>query len=210
MRTARLGLTGGIGSGKSTVARMLAELGAAVIDLDLIARQLTQPGGAAIEPIARELGRNFVDANGALDRELMRRWVFGNPQARKKLEDVLHPLIRQTALQEASQASSPCVVLDIPLLVESNHWRQQLDRILVVDCLVASQISRVVTRTGWTPEAARKVIAAQASRTQRLAASDLCIYNEGISLEQLHSAVVKIAANFGLSSAHPLSTKTLP
>jgi dephospho-CoA kinase len=188
----RIGLTGGIGSGKSTVGKLLAELGACVVDTDLIARQLTLPGGAAMASIAREFGAELIATDGALDRARMRTLVFADPNAKLRLEAILHPLIgleteRQAAAAEASHAAA--VVFDVPLLVESSRWRAKVDKVLVVDCREATQVERVVQRSGWTPAAAQSVIDQQASRSARRAAADAVIFNDGIGLDELADAV---------------------
>jgi dephospho-CoA kinase len=182
----RIGLTGGIGSGKSTVGRLLAQLGAIVIDTDLIARQMTQPGGAAIEPIAREFGLALVASDGALDRVRMRELVFSDPGAKQRLEAILHPLIGiETERLAAVSRGKPALVFDVPLLVESGRWRDRLDKVLVVDCHEATQIERVVQRSGWTVQAVQAVIDSQAQRSQRRASADAVIFNDGITPDQL-------------------------
>jgi dephospho-CoA kinase len=199
--TPRVGLTGGIGSGKSTVLAMLAELGAAVIDADAISRSTTAAGGAAIAAIAQRFGADFITPEGALDRERMRTHAYANPQARKQLEEIIHPLVGEESARqvEAALASqSQCIVFDIPLLVESGRWRPQLDHVLVVDCAPETQVARVVQRSGLAQEEVRAIIAAQASRAQRLAAADTVICNEGLSMEQLAAQVKEVARRFGL------------
>ena len=186
MPTLRIGLTGGIGSGKSTVAGLLAQLGATVIDTDLIARQLTLPGGAAIEAITAAFGTELIDAAGALNRTRTRALVFTDATAKRRLEAILHPLIGvETERQARAAAAAPAVVFDVPLLVESGRWRARVDKVLVVDCREATQIERVVARSGWTPQAAQAVIDSQATRSQRRACADAVIFNDGITLEQL-------------------------
>ncbi|MBC7610716.1 MAG: dephospho-CoA kinase, partial [Polaromonas sp.] len=184
----RIGLTGGIGSGKSTVARMLIDGGAVLIDADAISRQTTASGGTAIALIARQFGPQAIAADGAMNRDFMRQQAFDNPAIKQQLEAIVHPLVgletsRQAEL--ADLAGMTCMVFDIPLLVESGRWRSKLDQVLVVDCSEATQISRVMARNGWTPEAVQKVIAAQAGRAARRAAADICIYNDGLSLQAL-------------------------
>ena len=182
----RIGLTGGIGSGKSTVGKLLAQLGAALIDTDLIARQLTLPGGAAIAALAAEFGHALIAPDGALDRAHMRELVFADAGAKKRLEAILHPLIGvETERQAAAAQGAPALVFDVPLLVESGRWRAKVDKVLVVDCSEATQIARVVQRSGWTPDAARAVIASQASREHRRASADAVIFNDGITPDQL-------------------------
>ena len=199
----RLGLTGGIGSGKSTVAGLLAALGAAVVDADAISRQLTAPGGAALAEIARQFGAEFITAAGALDRDRMRALAYADPGARQRLEAIIHPLVGQEVQAQtraAQQAGRRCAVFDIPLLVESRRWRPQLDRVLVVDCSTDLQCERVMARSQLPRTSVEAIIAAQASRAQRLAAADLVIFNEGLSLAQLADEVRQLAAGFGLSS----------
>ncbi len=197
----RIGLTGGIGSGKSTVAQMLAESGAVIVDADVISRQLTATGGAAIEAIGQVFGAAFITSSGALDRDAMRQQVFSNPVAKLRLEAIVHPLVAAQTAQQASAAESKgarCIVFDVPLLVESGRWRAQLHQVLVVDCTEERQISRVMARNGWTRDAVKKVMDAQASRAQRLAAADMCIYNETQSLVELAGLARAAAARFGL------------
>jgi dephospho-CoA kinase len=197
----RVGLTGGIGSGKSTVLQMLADLGAAVIDADAISRSTTAAGGAAIAAIAAQFGAGFITPEGALHRDRMREHAYQDPQARKQLEDIIHPLVGQESerqLNAALAAGAPCVVFDIPLLVESGRWRARVDRVLVVDCSPQTQVDRVVARSGYTPEQVRAIIAAQANRAERLAAADIVICNDGISLEQLRDMVVQVGQRLAL------------
>ncbi|HEY8047908.1 MAG TPA: dephospho-CoA kinase [Ramlibacter sp.] len=197
----RVGLTGGIGSGKSTVLAMLGELGAAVIDADEISRSTTAPHGAAIAEIEKTFGADFITADRALDRERMRAHVYANPGARKQLEAIVHPLVGAESARQveaALAANARCIVFDIPLLVESGRWRMQVDRVLVVDCAGQTQVARVMQRSGLTEEAVRAIIAAQATREQRLAAADIVICNDGISLEHLAAEVREAARSFGL------------
>ena len=186
----RIGLTGGIGSGKSTVAALLAQHGAAVVDTDTIARQLTLPGGAAIESIREAFGADFVDADGALDRVRMRALAFSDPSAKRRLEAILHPLIgTQTERQAGNARAAAAVVFDVPLLVESGHWRARVDKVLVVDCLEDTQVRRVVARSGWSAPAVQAVLAQQASRAQRRACADAVIFNDAINPDQLADEV---------------------
>jgi len=201
-RAWRLGLTGGIGSGKSTVAAMLAQAGAVVIDADAISRQLTAPGGAAIAAIAAAFGPELITPEGALDRTAMRDLVFAQPQARQRLEAIVHPLVAQATAERVQQAQSDgaaCIVHDVPLLVEgAARWRPQLDRIWVVDCEPPTQVARVVARSGLAPEQVQRIMAQQATRAQRLACADAAIYNEAVDLAQLQAQVRQLALHFGL------------
>ena len=197
----RLGLTGGIGSGKSTVANMLLDGGATLMDADAISRATTAPGGAAIAAVAAQFGSELITQHGALNRDAMRQLVFANPLARLQLEAIIHPLVSQESERQAEQALlSGCrlLVFDIPLLVESMHWRQRLQRVLVVDCDETSQISRVMLRSNWTLDAVEKVMALQASRSQRRAAADMVIYNQGITLTELAEQVRQVVQRITL------------
>ncbi len=197
----RLGLTGGIGSGKSTVAELLCTYGAVVIDADAISRNLTAPGGLAIKPIAKSFGHTFITANGALDRDKMRQASYADTHARKRLEAILHPLIGSDLERHeaaAIQSGCHCIVFDIPLLVESRRWRQKVDQVLVVDCLEEIQIARVFARSGLARDLVEKIIASQVSRAQRLRAADLSIFNSGASKAILALEVEQIARLLGL------------
>ena len=193
----RVGLTGGIGSGKSTVAGFLREAGATVVDTDAISRQLTSAGGAAMPAIEAEFGADYVRPDGALDRDRMRALAFSDRDAKRRLETVLHPLITAQALTEADAASTPLVVLDVPLLVESGRWRARLSRILVVDCSAQTQVERVLQRPGWTRERIEGALAAQTTRQARRAAADAVLLNEGVSLVALRNDVLALAARWG-------------
>ena len=197
----RMGLTGGIGSGKSTVAQVLVACGAVLVDADAISKQLTAPGGAAIDRLTKQFGSEIITAEGAMNRDRMRQMAFADPAVKKQLESIIHPLVSLESDRRATEATAAgyaCIVFDIPLLVESTRWRQQLDRVLVVDCSRETQIARVMARSGWPREVVEKIMAGQASRGQRLAAADACIYNEGLSLPQLEKLVRQMAACFGL------------
>ncbi len=189
----RVGLTGGIGSGKSTVCRMLRDLGAWIVDTDAIAHRLTAPGGRALPAIAAQFGAEVIADNGAMDRTRMRERVFADPAQRRALEAILHPMIGEDTRAEAAAApEGAIVVFDVPLLVESGRWRDQVDRILVVDCPVETQIARVMQRNGWTADAVQRIIDQQASRAQRLAVADDVIVNDGLELEELAAEVRRI------------------
>ncbi|MBV8504100.1 MAG: dephospho-CoA kinase [Paucibacter sp.] len=201
----RIGLTGGIGSGKSLVAQCWVRLGAALIDTDAIARALTAPGGAAIPAIAAEFGKALIGTDGALDRPAMRELAFRDPTARKRLEAILHPRIRDACDREAvASAAAPFVVFDVPLLVESQgDWRERVDRVLVVDCEEETQVLRVMQRSGWTRETVLAVMAQQAKREQRRAVADAVIYNDGgLTPDQLCEQVRSLAALWN-NQAHP-------
>lgn len=190
MRLTRIGLTGGIGSGKSTVAARWEALGARIVDTDAIARALTGPHGAAIDALRDEFGPQSIDADGALHRERMREMAFADATVRRRLEAVLHPLIGAEAHAQAMLAlPGQPVVFDVPLLVESRHWRTRVQRVLLVDCPEQLQIDRVVRRSGWTPEAVRRVVDQQATRRQRRAAADAVIDNDHDDLARLHADV---------------------
>ena len=188
-RVRRIGLTGGIGSGKSTVAQMLVALGAVLVDSDAIARELTLPGGAAIPALREAFGAECLDAQGALDRERMRALAFADPGVRRRLEALLHPMIGAETARRANAAGDAALVFDVPLLAESLHWRARVERILVVDCRVATQVERVLRRPGWSREAAERVVAQQASREARRAVADAVLFNEGIALPALEAQV---------------------
>ena len=201
----RIGLTGGIGSGKSTVAQLLGHRGAVIVDADAVSRQLTAPGGAALRPIAAQFGGDVMHADGSMNRDAVRALVLQNPAARRQLEAIIHPLVAQETQRlenAACQTGATCLVYDIPLLVESTRWRARLDAVVVVDCRRSTQIDRVIAResarAAWTVHAIEQVIAVQASRSQRLAAADFCLYNDGISLAVLAKITDEIANSFGL------------
>jgi dephospho-CoA kinase len=197
----RLGLTGGIGSGKSTVAALLARHGAAVIDADAISRQTTAPGGAAIEAIRQVFGAELIGPDGALDRERMRALAFSEASARRRLEQIIHPLIGQETQRQAeaaTRAGARCIVFDIPLLVESQRWRAQLDQVLVIDCRPETQITRVMLRSQLPRSEVERIMEQQADRGQRLRAADHVICNDGPDLAELASLVAGSARIFGL------------
>lgn len=199
----RLGLTGGIGSGKTTVAALFQARGAVVIDADAISRQVTASGGSAIAPIAHSFGSDYITSDGALDRARMREASFSDVQARARLEAIIHPLVAQESTRleaDAVAADARCIVFDIPLLVESQRWRQRVDLVLVVDCTHAVQIDRVIARSGLSRDAVEKIIVSQAPRQKRLRAADIVIFNADASLKQIEAHVAQLAVRFGLSS----------
>ena len=184
-----VGLTGGIGSGKSTVADLFAAHGVPLVDTDLIAHRITAPNGIAMPAIAAEFGNEFVAADGALDRARMRTLVFADDTARKRLESIVHPLIRAETEREQREAQGPYVILVVPLLVESGTWKSRVDRVLTVDCSVETQISRVMNRNGFSREQVLAIIARQATREARLEAANDVIDNDNVSLESLEAQV---------------------
>lgn len=175
----KIGLTGGIGSGKSWVAERLEQWGAAVIDTDVIAHALTQPNGLAMPAIAQAFGPAALREDGAMDRNWMRAHVFREPAARTRLEAILHPLITEQTQLAAARAQGCYLVFVVPLLVESGRWRERVDRICVVDCDPDTQIARVHQRSGLTEADIRRIMTAQAARATRLAAADDVIVNDG-------------------------------
>lgn len=189
----RIGLTGGIGSGKSTAAVRLQSLGAKLIDTDALARALTAPGGAAVAALVARFGADCLAPDGALDRRWMRDRAFTNPDVLRALEDILHPLIGQSAERLAHQhADAACIVFDVPLLVEAGTWRHRVDRVLVIDCSETTQRRRVAARPGWSADAAGRVIARQAPRLRRRAAADAVIDNERDELALLHDSLMQL------------------
>ena len=183
------------------MARMLVDGGAVLIDADAISRDTTACGGSAISLIAAQFGPQAIAGDGAMDRDFMRQQAFDSPAVKQQLEAIIHPLVGMETLRLAALADlagKPCIVFDIPLLVESGRWRSKLDQVLVVDCSEATQISRVTARNGWTRGAVQKVLAAQASRAARRAAADICIYNDGLSMQALGQLVRQISPRFGL------------
>jgi dephospho-CoA kinase len=190
MSIRRIGLTGGIGSGKSTVAGVWVALGATLVDTDAIARELTMAGGAAMPDVQREFGDAVIDPTGALHRERMRTLAFGDPTAKRRLEAILHPLIGAAALARAERAAGNVVLFDVPLMTETSVWRARCDRVLVVDCSEQTQVARVVRRSGWSDEQVSRVIAQQAPRSARRAIGDAVIDNdEPRTLAALQAAV---------------------
>ncbi|MFT4070010.1 dephospho-CoA kinase [Paraburkholderia sp.] len=184
-----VGLTGGIGSGKSTVANLFAARGVPLVDTDLIAHRITAPRGIAMPHIAAEFGDEFVAADGSLDRARMRTLVFGDEGARKRLEGITHPLIRAETEREQREAQGPYVIVVVPLLVESGNWKSRANRVLTVDCSVETQIARVMSRNGFSRDQVLAIIARQATREARLAAADDVIDNDNAPLEALEAQV---------------------
>jgi dephospho-CoA kinase len=184
-----VGLTGGIGSGKSTVADLFAAHGVPLVDTDLIAHRITAPHGIAMPQIAAEFGDSFVAANGSLDRARMRTLVFSDDGARKRLEGITHPLIRAETEREQREAQGPYVIVVVPLLVESGSWKTRVNRVLTVDCSVETQIARVMSRNGFSREQVLAIIARQATREARLAAANDVIDNDNAPLDSLKAQV---------------------
>jgi dephospho-CoA kinase len=201
-RTWRIGLTGGIGSGKSTVAGFLARRGAAVIDADAISRSLTAPGGRAMADIAHTFGAAMLSLDGAMDRQAMRERIFRDPQAKRQLEHIIHPLVSQITAEQSQAAvlsGHRVLVFDVPLLVESGErWRKQVDRVIVVDCDVQTQTQRVMARSGLAAEEIQRIVNLQASRAHRLACADIVLVNQSFSFDELETQVTQVAADFGL------------
>ena len=195
-----VGLTGGIGSGKSAAAKLFEELGAAVVDTDAIAHELTAPGGVAVAPIRAAFGDEVVAPNGAIERPAMRRKVFADAQAKGRLEAILHPMIRAEADRRSAAVRAPYVVLVVPLLVESGGYRSRVQRVTVVDCPEEVQVARVMSRSGLSAEEARAIMAAQVSREARIAVADDGIDNGGElaalrpQIEALHRRYLEMAA----------------
>lgn len=202
-----VGLTGGIGSGKSTIGAAFERRGIALIDADGIAHAMTAPGGSGIEPIRQAFGPDFIAPDGSMDRGRMRSHVFQHPDARAVLEAILHPLIRAETARQLAAASSDYAILMIPLLVEAArkdpHWRDRFDRILVVDCSEATQIARVKARNGFDEDAIGRIMAAQATREERLRHADDVIANDGDlagvepQVEEMHRKYLGMACGGG-------------
>ncbi|MBB5542613.1 dephospho-CoA kinase [Paraburkholderia fungorum] len=184
-----VGLTGGIGSGKSTVADLFAAHGVPLVDTDVVAHRITAPHGIAMPQIAAEFGDSFVAADGSLDRARMRTLVFSDDGARKRLEGITHPLIRAETEREQREAQGPYVIVVVPLLVESGNWRTRVNRVLTVDCSVETQIARVMSRNGFSREQVLAIIARQATREARLAAADDIINNDNAPLDAVKAQV---------------------
>ena len=196
-----IGLTGGIGSGKTAVSDLLAKFGAGIIDTDLIAHQITAPNGGAIPAIQKEFGAGFISADGALDRGKMRSLVFEKPEARKTLEKITHPLIRQETIKQAMQLSTdaaPYLVFVVPLLIESGTWLGLIDRLVAVDCPEEVQIERVMQRSNLPRQEVEKILIAQATRQERLAHADFVIENQTSlgdlerEVQSLHQKILQI------------------
>ncbi|MDB5793925.1 MAG: dephospho-CoA kinase [Noviherbaspirillum sp.] len=194
-----VGLTGGIGSGKTTIAHMLEARGAAIVDTDQIAHQLTKPGGVAIPAIHAQFGEAFLTADGAMDRAKMREYVFAEPAAKTRLEAILHPLIQIETERAATEARGVYLVFVVPLLVESGTWKKRVSRVLVVDCKEEIQIARVMQRSGLSEAQVRAIMAAQVPRMVRVAAGDDIINNDGDpselgpQVERLHALYASMA-----------------
>lgn len=195
-----VGLTGGIGCGKSSAARMFQELGAAVIDTDEISHELTRPGGAAVPEILREFGAEYITPEGALDRAKMRERVFSDAAAKARLERILHPMIRHESRTRLAAARAPYAILVVPLLLETGAYKEFVKRILVVDCDEAQQIARTTSRSGLKPAEVTAIMATQVSRTTRLAAADDILRNDADldtlrrDVEALHARYLAFAA----------------
>jgi dephospho-CoA kinase len=189
LRPPAVGLTGGIGSGKSTVAAMLVARGAVLVDTDAIAHSLTAPGGAALSSLVLAFGPDIVGADGAMDRARMRSLAFGDASARRRLESILHPMIGDEAQRQAALAGSRPVVFDVPLMSATSPWRQRVQRLLVVDCREETQVQRVMQRSGWSAEQVQRVMSQQVPRAARRAIADAVIFNDGLGLDALRAQV---------------------
>ena len=200
MAKLHIGLTGGIGCGKTTVANLFAERGATLVDADLIAHAMTAPGGPAMPAIAATFGPQFCAADGSLDRAAMRNLVFTDPLAKQRLEAIVHPLIRAAAEREAQAATGLYVIFVVPLLIESGSWRERVARIVVIDCAESTQVARVMARNGLSEPQVRAIMANQVSRATRLAAADDVIVNDAGTdalipqVEALHAIYRTISA----------------
>lgn len=202
-KTFHLGLTGGIGSGKSTVARLFAACGAFVIDADVVSRGVTGKEGLAMPAIVEQFGPQVLASDGALDRQVMREIVYASPTARQHLERIVHPFVEKEMERQALEAERlnvPCVVFEVPLLVENlDYWRPRLDAILVIDCPERVQMDRVMLRDGLSEEDVRKILLAQVNREQRLAAADFVIRNgDDVTPELLSKQLEAMLPHFGL------------
>lgn len=201
-RASRIGLTGGIGSGKSTFGALLQKRGAALVDSDQIARQVTGPGGAAIAAIVQRFGPEFVDDTGALDRGRMRELAYSAPDARTALEAIVHPLVSLHSSQQAQaaeDAGTRVIVFDVPLLVESGRWVQRLDAVIVIDCPPALQIQRVMSRSGLNQSTVEAILAAQSPRNIRRASADIVVHNgDNCTLADLQKMAEQVATRLGL------------
>ena len=202
-----IGLTGGIGSGKSSAARLFQALGAGVVDVDDISHALTKPGGAAIPDIIGQFGQGFIAADGSLDRARMRELVFKDPQAKDRLEAILHPLIGTKAREQAAGAKQPYVLLVVPLLLERNAYQDTVQRVAVVDCPEQTQIERTMRRSHLTELAVRAIMAAQISRADRLARADDILNNDG-GEDELRRKVSVLHARYLTLAARPRNSDT--
>jgi len=201
-RASRIGLTGGIGSGKSTFGALLQKRGAALVDSDQIARQVTGPGGAAIAAIVQRFGPEFVDDTGALDRGRMRELAYSAPDARTALDPIVHPLVSLHSSQQAQaaeDAGTRVIVFDVPLLVESGRWVQRLDTVIVIDCPPAVQIQRVMSRSGLNQSTVEAILVAQSPRNIRRASADIVVHNgDNCTLADLQKMAEQVATRLGL------------
>jgi len=193
------GITGGIGSGKSTVAALLAARGAEVVDADALSRAATAAGGPAMAAIAQTFGSDCITPEGALNRDRMRERILADPQAKQQLEAIVHPLVHQGMAQAIAQSQARLVICDIPLLAEGSPWRAKLCGVMVVDCNQAMQIQRVCQRNGLPEHTVRQWIAQQASPAARRRVADIVIDNQATSLAPLQRQVDALAARLGLS-----------
>ncbi len=197
-----IGLTGGIGSGKSSAAEIFRELGAGVVDTDAIAHELTRPGGAALTAIGRQFGAEYIAADGGLDRSRMRRLVFSDPAAKKSLEAILHPRIQAEAMARIATSREPYVIVAVPLLLETGAYRELIARVLVVDCAEETQVARTMQRSAITAEEVRAIMAAQLPRSERLAQADDVLHNDADMATLRHQAEALHGKYLALARAH--------
>ena len=206
-----VGLTGGVGSGKSTIAAMLSAHWAGIVDADAISHELTRAGGAAVEPLRASFGAQAIAPDGSLDRATMRSVAFSDPAARTRLEAVLHPMIRNAMRERAAVLGAggcPYVIFVVPLLVETGSWRVSVDRVLLIDCSEATQIDRVCARPGMNESAVRQIMQAQAGRQQRLAVADDVLMNEA-PLAEIEGKVARLHQQYLRRGAPAMSRETL-
>lgn len=206
-----VGLTGGIGCGKSAASHFFSALGIDVIDTDIISQQLTRPGGAAIDPLKKEFGQDFITADNALDRSKIRELVFADENARLRLENILHPLILQETVLHMKRAHSPYIILVVPLLIENDEYRALVQRILVIDCDEEQQLKRTMARSQLSEQQVKAIMATQIARTTRLQnADDIIVNNRDMDylraqVLQLHHRYLSLAQHSALS-AKPASS----
>ncbi len=197
----RIGLTGGIGSGKSTVSTHFAQLGATIVDADAISRTFTARNGVAIPALTSAFGAGILNTDGALDRAKMRSLAYSSPSTKIQLEAIVHPLVKAEMHRQSTEAETNgarCIVFDIPLLLETAYWRRMMHRVLVIDCTEQTQVARVMRRDGLNAEQVQRVLLSQTSRSVRLQAADMVVFNDSLTPKMLAIEVQQMAAQFGL------------